>query len=45
MNKETGEITQYHEVAMIWFRKRHDVALMDWSETLGEWVQRGEWVW
>ena len=45
MDCETGEITENHEIAMIWYRKRHNIALMDYSETLGEWVKRGEWVW
>ncbi len=45
MNTETGEITQDHGEAMGWYRNRIEVKLMDYSETLGEWIERGAWVW
>lgn len=45
MNTETGELTQDHSEAMGWYRNRIEVKLMDYSETLGEWIERGAWVW
>lgn len=44
MNCETGEITEIHKDAMEWYRAGVEVALMDYSETLGEWIERGRWI-
>lgn len=45
MNAETGEITTSHKEAMDWYRTHINVKLIDWSDALNEWVERGEWVW
>lgn len=45
MNKTTGEVTNDHAIAMSWYRERNEIALIDWSETLGEWIERGSWTW
>lgn len=44
MNCETGEATEVHREAMEWYRVGTEVALMGYSETLGEWIERGRWV-
>lgn len=44
MNCETGEITEIHADAMEWYRSGVEVALIDYSETLGEWLERGRWI-
>ena len=43
MNKSTGELTESHAIAMEWYRDGDEVALIDWSDTLGEWIERGYW--
>ena len=43
MNKTTGEITLNKDWAMEWYRGGDEVALMEFSETLGCWVERGYW--
>ena len=45
MNKTTGEVTDSHSIAMGWYRGHDEVALIDWSEALGEWIERGYWAW
>lgn len=45
MNTITGEVTENHAEAMEWYRNKIAVKLIDWSEVLGEWVVRGEWIW
>ena len=45
MNKTTGKVTNDHAIAMSWYRDHNDVGLIDWSETLGEWIERGSWTW
>ena len=42
-NKTTGELITNHNTAMEWYRAGDEVALLDFSETLGEWVERGYW--
>ena len=44
-NKRTGEKTESHAKAMEWYRAKDEVQIWGWSETLGEWVCRLEWVW
>ena len=44
MNCETGEITKLHSEAMEWYRAGAEIALIDYSETLREWVERMRWV-
>lgn len=43
MNKTTGEICDRHSIAMEWYRAGDEVALITFSEVLGEWVERGYW--
>ena len=45
MNKRTGEVTENHAEAMGWYRAKDEVQIWGWSEVLGEWVCRMEWVW
>lgn len=45
VNSQTGEMTESHAEAMGWYREKIDVELYNFSEVLGEWVKRGEWVW
>lgn len=44
-NKRTGETTESHAQAMEWYRGKDEVEIWGWSETLGEWICRMEWVW
>lgn len=44
MNCETGEVTKLHSEAMEWYRAGVEIALIDYSETLQEWVERMRWV-
>jgi hypothetical protein len=44
-NKRTGEKTESHAKAMEWYRAKDEVEIWGWSETLGEWICRMEWVW
>ena len=44
MNCETGEVTEIHAEAMAWYREGIEVALMQYSEVLGETVERMRWV-
>jgi len=44
-NKRTGETTESHAKAMEWYRAKDEVEIWGWSETLGEWICRMEWVW
>ena len=44
MNCDTGEITDCHAIAMEWYRDNIEVALLDFSEVLNEWVERGRWI-
>jgi hypothetical protein len=44
MNCETGEVTEPHSKAMEWYREGVEIALMDYSEVLGEWIERMRWV-
>ena len=43
MNKTTGEVTIQKEKAMVWYRAGDEVALMDWSDACGGWLERGYW--
>lgn len=43
MNHETGKVYATHALAMEAYRQGVRIDLMDWSETLGEWVMRGYW--
>ena len=44
-NKRTGETTESHAKAMEWYRAKDEIEIWGWSETLGEWICRMEWVW
>ena len=44
MNCATGEWTDRHYAAMEWYRAGDEVALVCYSEVLGEWIERGRWV-
>lgn len=44
MNCETGEVTKLHNEAMEWYRAGAEIALIDYSEVLQEWVERMRWV-
>ena len=43
-NCTTGEYTDNHNTAMAWYRAGDEVALISYSETLGEWIERGRWI-
>ena len=43
MNKTTGEATSDMKLAMQWYREGDEVALLDWSESREEWLERGYW--
>lgn len=43
MNCATGEITDRRYLAMEWYRGGDKVALITFSEVLGEWTERGYW--
>jgi len=43
MNCTTGELVNSHAIAMDWYRDGDEVALISYSDTLGEWVERGRW--
>lgn len=45
LNLSTGEVTNDHALAMIWYNELNEIALIDWSESLQEWIERGRWVW
>ena len=44
INDKSGEATSNHAEAMEWYRTGAEIALMDYSETLGQWVERLRWV-
>ena len=44
VNCDTAELTDNHDYAMEWYRAGVEVALMSYSATLGEWVERGRWI-
>lgn len=44
MNKNTGEVTKNHSEAVQWYNEGDEVAIIDWSECLQEWITRCEWV-
>lgn len=43
MNRSTGELTDRHSVAMDWYNDGAEVALITYSDLLGEWIERGIW--
>lgn len=43
MSTLTGECTENHKDAVALFNEGHDIDIMDWSETLGEWICRMTW--
>ena len=43
VNKTTGEATPDMKLAMQWYREGDEVALLDWSESREEWLERGYW--
>lgn len=43
MNRATGEVTDRHYIAMEWYRNGAEVAIITFSEVLGEWIERGYW--
>lgn len=43
-NLSTGEVTENHDLAMAWYREGTEIALIDYSECLGRWIERLRWV-
>lgn len=43
MSTLTGECVTTHKEAMELFNAGHDINIIDWSETLGEWICRMIW--
>ena len=43
MSKQTGECWETKDAAKTAYRAGHDIAVLDWSETLDQWVVRCEW--
>ena len=44
INDKNGEATSSHAEAMEWYREGAEIAIMDYSETLEQWVERLRWV-
>lgn len=44
MSKTTGECWESREKAMEAYRAGDEIAVLDWSEALEEWVNRCDWV-
>jgi hypothetical protein len=44
VSKLTGEMVETHAEAMALYREGHDIECWGWSPTLGEMVNRVDWV-
>ena len=43
MDNVTGEITESHRQAVVWYRDHHEVSIWSWSDVCGEYIERLVW--